>query len=196
MVLSARCSPASRGFVLIAGGSGITFALAALEDLVQKDTAGESRVKIIELVWVVADPGTSLLIFLSLLSQTYLSITRSPPPALRRPSSSSPCIPRCASAYSTRAPRRGKQPAFFDRASAPPVSEAPLSAPPTRPARPPPLDLGESEAAPLRRPGERTTAPPRRTGSRNAALVRAGSGPGAKNNATSPTVAAPSHALP
>lgn len=44
------------GVVLVAGGSGITFALAALEDLVQKDTAGESRVKIIELVWVVADP--------------------------------------------------------------------------------------------------------------------------------------------
>ncbi len=48
------------GVVLVAGSSGITFTLAALEDLVQKDTAGESRVKIIELVWIVADPGTSL----------------------------------------------------------------------------------------------------------------------------------------
>lgn len=89
------------------------------------------------------------------------------------------------SVFYTRAPT-GKQPAFFDRASAPPVSEAPLITAPVRPARPPPLDLGDSEAAPLRRPGERTTAPPRRTGSRSAALVRAGTG-----NSTSPTAATP-----
>ena len=43
--------------VLVAGGSGITFALSVIQDLVQKDLKGESRVKVIELVWIVQDPG-------------------------------------------------------------------------------------------------------------------------------------------
>lgn len=43
--------------VFVAGGSGITYALSAIEDLVQKDIRGESRVKVIELVWSVSDPG-------------------------------------------------------------------------------------------------------------------------------------------
>ncbi|KAF8960641.1 hypothetical protein BDZ97DRAFT_1940337 [Flammula alnicola] len=45
------------GAVFVAGGSGVTYALSAIQDLVQKDLAGESRVKIIELVWIVPDPG-------------------------------------------------------------------------------------------------------------------------------------------
>ncbi|KIL63824.1 hypothetical protein M378DRAFT_127307 [Amanita muscaria Koide BX008] len=39
--------------VLIAGGSGITFALSVIQDLVQKELQGQSRVKAITLVWVV-----------------------------------------------------------------------------------------------------------------------------------------------
>lgn len=45
--------------VFVVGGSGITFALAAVQDLIQKDLRGRSRVKVIELVWVVQDAGTS-----------------------------------------------------------------------------------------------------------------------------------------
>ena len=41
---------------MIAGGSGISFALSVIQDLVQKDLKAESRVKVIELVWVVRDP--------------------------------------------------------------------------------------------------------------------------------------------
>ncbi|KIY69433.1 hypothetical protein CYLTODRAFT_488935 [Cylindrobasidium torrendii FP15055 ss-10] len=43
--------------VFVVGGSGISFALASIEELVQKDLRGESRVKIIELVWIVQDPA-------------------------------------------------------------------------------------------------------------------------------------------
>ncbi|KAF8154708.1 hypothetical protein B0H34DRAFT_717545 [Crassisporium funariophilum] len=43
--------------VFVAGGSGISFALSAIQDLIQKDLQGESRVKVIELVWTVQDPA-------------------------------------------------------------------------------------------------------------------------------------------
>ena len=42
--------------MFIAGGSGITFALGAIQDLVQKDLQGQSRLKVIELVWTISDP--------------------------------------------------------------------------------------------------------------------------------------------
>ena len=42
---------------MIAGGSGITFALSVIKDLIQKDLKAESRVKYLELIWVVQDPG-------------------------------------------------------------------------------------------------------------------------------------------
>lgn len=45
------------GALLVAGGSGVTFALGAFQELVQKDLEGESRLKAIELVWSVPDPG-------------------------------------------------------------------------------------------------------------------------------------------
>ncbi len=45
--------------VFIVGGSGIAFALSAIPDIVQRDIVGESRVKLIELVWVVSDAGMS-----------------------------------------------------------------------------------------------------------------------------------------
>lgn len=43
--------------VFVVGGSGITFALPTVQDLIQKDLDGHSRVKVIELVWVVQDSG-------------------------------------------------------------------------------------------------------------------------------------------
>ena len=42
--------------VLISGGSGITYSLSVLEDLVLKDLNNESRVKSIHLVWSIPDP--------------------------------------------------------------------------------------------------------------------------------------------
>ncbi|KAK7690507.1 hypothetical protein QCA50_005605 [Cerrena zonata] len=45
------------GALFVAGGSGITFALGAVQDLVNKDLSGETRLKAIELVWVIQDPS-------------------------------------------------------------------------------------------------------------------------------------------
>ncbi|KIJ60791.1 hypothetical protein HYDPIDRAFT_170073 [Hydnomerulius pinastri MD-312] len=42
--------------MFIVGGSGITFALSAVQDLIQRDLEGSSRVKIIELIWSIQDP--------------------------------------------------------------------------------------------------------------------------------------------
>lgn len=50
------------GALFVVGGSGITFALSAIQDLVQKDMQGKSRVKVIELVWSVQDVGTCIAI--------------------------------------------------------------------------------------------------------------------------------------
>ncbi|KAJ7600626.1 hypothetical protein C8J56DRAFT_1019736 [Mycena floridula] len=44
--------------VLVCGGSGITFGLSVLEDLIEKDMLRKSRVKVIELVWIVQDPAS------------------------------------------------------------------------------------------------------------------------------------------
>ena len=43
--------------VAIAGGSGITFAFSVIQDLIHKDLNAESRVKFLELIWIVQDPG-------------------------------------------------------------------------------------------------------------------------------------------
>jgi len=55
--------------VVVAGGSGITFALSVIQDLIQKDLEKESRVKVIELIWIIQDSVslTALLPTLSLL---------------------------------------------------------------------------------------------------------------------------------
>src|SRR6266550_9473774 len=39
-------------------GSGITLALSIIQDLVQKDLQAQSRVKVIDLVWMVQNPGS------------------------------------------------------------------------------------------------------------------------------------------
>ncbi|KAF5392171.1 hypothetical protein D9757_001604 [Collybiopsis confluens] len=53
--------------VFVAGGSGISFALSAIQELIQKDREGQSRVKVIQLVWSVQDPA-SLVPMLPLLT--------------------------------------------------------------------------------------------------------------------------------
>lgn len=58
------------GALFVVGGSGITFALSAIQDLVQKDIQGMSRVKVIELVWCVQDVGAYIMITISLASLT------------------------------------------------------------------------------------------------------------------------------
>ena len=45
------------GAVFVVGGSGITFALSSIMDLVQKDTQGLTRLKVIHIVWCVKDAG-------------------------------------------------------------------------------------------------------------------------------------------
>ncbi|KIM43579.1 hypothetical protein M413DRAFT_25919 [Hebeloma cylindrosporum] len=98
--------------VFVAGGSGITFALSAIQDLVQKDLRGASRVKIIELIWIVPNPAclAPVLPMLSMLVQQ------------------SVFTPLRISVFYTRAPT-GKQPAFFAAASASPFADSPPSPP-------------------------------------------------------------------
>ena len=43
------------GAVFLVGGSGITFALSSITDLVRKDVEGSSRLKVIHLIWCVQD---------------------------------------------------------------------------------------------------------------------------------------------
>jgi len=43
--------------VFVVGGSGISFALSAIQELIQKDLEGQCRAKFIQLVWSVQDPG-------------------------------------------------------------------------------------------------------------------------------------------
>ncbi|KAJ7100632.1 hypothetical protein B0H15DRAFT_456421 [Mycena belliarum] len=65
--------------IFIAGGSGITFALGAIQELVRQDLRGESRVRVIELIWIIQDPaGLPPLIpqFVALIEQSaYAQLT-------------------------------------------------------------------------------------------------------------------------
>ncbi|KAI0635390.1 iron reductase [Trametes polyzona] len=61
------------GAMFVAGGSGITFALAAVQDLMKKDLEFKSRVRAIELVWSVQDPAALqplIPLFSTLLAQS------------------------------------------------------------------------------------------------------------------------------
>jgi len=41
--------------MIVVGGSGITFGLSVIKDLVDKDLKEKSRVKVIEFIWTVPD---------------------------------------------------------------------------------------------------------------------------------------------
>jgi ferric-chelate reductase len=43
--------------VFVCGGSGITFGLSSIRELIAQDLAGRSRVKVIELIWSIQDPS-------------------------------------------------------------------------------------------------------------------------------------------
>ncbi|KAH9855485.1 iron reductase [Lenzites betulinus] len=61
------------GAMFVAGGSGVTFALAAVQDLMKKDLEYKSRVRAIELVWSVQDPAALqplIPLFTTLLAQS------------------------------------------------------------------------------------------------------------------------------
>ncbi|KAF7364517.1 Ferric reductase transmembrane component 5 [Mycena venus] len=44
--------------MFIVGGGGITFALSVIQELIQQDSRGESRVRVIELIWIVQDASS------------------------------------------------------------------------------------------------------------------------------------------
>ncbi|KAF9479536.1 hypothetical protein BDN70DRAFT_688824 [Pholiota conissans] len=155
------------GAVFVVGGSGITFALAAIQDLIERDLKGESRVKIIELVWVVPDPaslGPLLPTLCSLIQQSVFTPLR-------------------ISVFYSRAPT-GKQPAFFASSTAGPFigpSPTPAGAYANPladariPKRPPPLNLQETQDADLYRSRSAKGDKIKRTGSgpRSAAAYHA-----------------------
>jgi phosphate/sulfate permease len=58
--------------VVVVGGSGVTFALSVVQDLIQKDLEGKSKVKVIDVVWTVQDPGIIALIFFLATARTDL----------------------------------------------------------------------------------------------------------------------------
>ena len=58
------------GALLVAGGSGITFVLSMLSDLLQRHEEGCSRLRVIEVVWSVADPCKLLFDLLTVFVQT------------------------------------------------------------------------------------------------------------------------------
>ncbi|KAF9527245.1 hypothetical protein CPB83DRAFT_856618 [Crepidotus variabilis] len=97
--------------VFIAGGSGITYALTAIQDLVQKDLQGQSRVKIIELVWTLPEPSGLAPILPTLISLVHQSVF----------------TPIRISIFYTRAPT-GIQPAFFAFSESPVLSASPIPA--------------------------------------------------------------------
>ena len=59
--------PSFSAALIVCGGSGISFGLGMLSDLAKKDRVGESRLKYIELVWVVQDARTTDAILPTLL---------------------------------------------------------------------------------------------------------------------------------
>ncbi|KAF9066485.1 ferric reductase like transmembrane component-domain-containing protein [Rhodocollybia butyracea] len=59
--------------VFICGGSGITLATSIMQELIQKDLDGESRVKSIRLIWTIQDPSAlspMLPLFTSMIQQS------------------------------------------------------------------------------------------------------------------------------
>jgi ferric-chelate reductase len=44
------------GALFVVGGSGVSFALSAVQDMVR--AGGDSHIRIIDIVWCIQDPGT------------------------------------------------------------------------------------------------------------------------------------------
>ncbi|KAK2467906.1 hypothetical protein APHAL10511_000201 [Amanita phalloides] len=73
--LFASCS----AVVMVVGGSGVTFALSAVQSLVQDELKGQSHVKVIELVWMIRDrdAAASLIPLFTVLTEScpYLTVS-------------------------------------------------------------------------------------------------------------------------
>ncbi|KAJ3823188.1 ferric reductase like transmembrane component-domain-containing protein [Lentinula raphanica] len=71
--------PSFSAATFVCGGSGITLATSAMQELIQKDLNGESRVKSIELIWTVQDASALvplLPFFTSLIQQSVFTPIR------------------------------------------------------------------------------------------------------------------------
>ncbi|KAH9944662.1 iron reductase [Amylocystis lapponica] len=67
------------GAMFVAGGSGITYALGSVRDLMYRAAQGKTSVKVVELIWSVPDPASLaplLPLFTSLLADSEHSSTR------------------------------------------------------------------------------------------------------------------------
>lgn len=62
--------------LLVVGGSGISFALATIQELMQQDEEGKSRVQHIELLWSVRDPCESQTILFYEVLTLWVSLSR------------------------------------------------------------------------------------------------------------------------
>ncbi|KAI0300107.1 ferric reductase like transmembrane component-domain-containing protein [Multifurca ochricompacta] len=88
------------GAVLVAGGSGISYAMSVLGDMLQKHACGKSRVRIIEVIWSVADPDSLYSLLPELTSLMQPRASPHTPLSLRltvhwtRASSHPPRVPR------------------------------------------------------------------------------------------------------
>ncbi|THU97325.1 hypothetical protein K435DRAFT_754126 [Dendrothele bispora CBS 962.96] len=60
--------------VFVVGGSGISFALSAIQEMIQKDLEGQCRAKWIQLVWSVQDPASLVPLLPLLISMIQQSI--------------------------------------------------------------------------------------------------------------------------
>jgi len=90
------------GAVLVAGGSGISYVMSILDDMLQKHANGKSHIRVIEVIWSVIDPDS----LYALLPELTLLMQPRPSPhtslSLRfnvhwtRVSARPPCVPRTA----------------------------------------------------------------------------------------------------
>lgn len=99
------------GVVIVVGGSGITFALSLVQDLIQKDLQGKSKVKVIDILWTVQDP-TSLLplvpLFMSIIQQSIFTPVRISVHYTRAPLGKFPFRPQPGLTLSAGRPRIAK----------------------------------------------------------------------------------------
>ena len=60
------------GVLLVAGGSGVTLALSAAEEIVQMLHQGRSNTRFIEVIWITQDMGTSFAILSKVSFSSFL----------------------------------------------------------------------------------------------------------------------------
>jgi hypothetical protein len=91
------------GAVLVAGGSGISYVMSVLDDMLRKHESGMSHLRVIEVIWSVMDPGEGA-------NQAYSHSVPDPPMLMGatyqiRSTLCSPSLPRSCSRALHRIPR-------------------------------------------------------------------------------------------